>query len=137
FPHQLVSALELVKQFPEVSFVIDHLAKPYLKAGYLEGWAASMEAFAPYTNAYCKVSGLVTEGDYLRWTPESLTPYLDVVFRTFPPERIMFGSDWPVCRVATSHARWTRVIERYLSERPELDATLVMGDTCASFYGIA
>ncbi|MEL7163502.1 MAG: amidohydrolase family protein, partial [Bacteroidota bacterium] len=128
FPHQLVSALELVKLFPEVNFVIDHLAKPYLKAGYLEGWAAGLAAFAPYPNACCKVSGLVTEGDYQKWTPESLTPYLDVVFQTFPTERVIFGSDWPVCRVATSHARWTTVVEDYLAARPDLDSARVMGE---------
>jgi len=136
FPHQLVSALELVKQFPTINFVIDHLAKPYLKAGYFAGWAAAMEAFAPYENCYCKVSGLVTEGDYQAWTPEQLKPYLDLVFTTFTANRLLFGSDWPVCRVATSHARWTHTVEDYLSTRPKADTARVMGETAAAFYNL-
>lgn len=136
FPHQLVSALELIDSFPNVRFVIDHLAKPYLKAGYYKGWAAMVEAIAPYENAYCKVSGLVTEGDYQQWTPAQLQPYFEVLFGAFPSDRLMFGSDWPVAEVAVDYERWVRVVEAYLAADPEIDAAKVMGGTATEFYGL-
>lgn len=136
FPHQLVSALELIDSFPNVKFVIDHLAKPYMKAGYSKGWAAMMEAIAPYKNAYCKVSGLVTEGDYQAWTPEQVHHYFEVLFGTFPAERLLFGSDWPVAEVAVNYGRWVSVVEDYLAAHPAVDATQVMGKTAVEFYGL-
>lgn len=136
FPHQLVTALELVRLFPTINFVIDHLAKPYLKQNYFEGWAAAMRPFGQYDNVYCKVSGLVTEGDYKNWTAAELKPYLDLVFDTFPANRLMFGSDWPVCRVAVSHNRWTEIVKDYLNDRPDTDAEAVLGGTATRFYNL-
>jgi L-fuconolactonase len=136
FPHQLVSALELVKQFPDQKFVIDHLAKPYAKAGYFTGWAAGMTAIAKYANVYCKLSGLITEANYSSWTPEELLPYLRHALEIFGPNRCMFGSDWPVCRVAGDYGQVKGLIETLLQDYSLADQAAVFGGTCASFYDV-
>jgi len=136
FPHQLVTALELVKLFPDQRFVIDHLAKPYLKDGYHDGWAAAIAAFSPYENVSCKISGLVTEGDYEAWTEASLQPYFDTLFEVFPTDRLMFGSDWPVCRVATTYDRWIEIVRRAVTQRAPEALDAIMGENCARFYGL-
>jgi len=97
FPHQLGAVLEFVRRFPNQIFVIDHLAKPYIKDGYYDGWAALMREIAKQENVYCKVSGLVTEADWQGWRYEDFVPYLDLVAEAFGTRRLMFGSDWPVC----------------------------------------
>jgi len=134
FPHQLVSALELVKQFPGQRFVIDHIAKPYIKDGYLSGWEAGMRAIAAYPNVWCKVSGMVTEADYNNWTEAQLKPYLDVVFDAWPSERIMFGSDWPVCRVAAPYDRVLGLLNNYLEGFDAERKEGILGGNCRDFY---
>ncbi|TXF87907.1 amidohydrolase family protein [Neolewinella aurantiaca] len=136
FPHQLVSALELVKQFPEYKFVIDHLAKPYAKAGYFTGWAAAMAAIAEFPNVCCKLSGLITEADYHNWTTDELLPYLRHALEVFGPDRCMFGSDWPVCRVAGDYAQVKGLIETLLQDSSPADQKAVFGENCARFYDI-
>ncbi|MGY8939730.1 MAG: amidohydrolase family protein, partial [Flavobacteriales bacterium] len=81
FPHQLGAVLEFVKQFPKQKFVIDHIAKPYIKDGFFEGWAAQMEAISKQENVYCKMSGMITEADYNTWTSEQLNPYMDLILK--------------------------------------------------------
>jgi L-fuconolactonase len=136
FPHQLVSALELVKLFPNYKFVIDHLAKPYAKAGYYTGWAAGMAAIAKFPNVYCKLSGLITEANYKSWTAEALLPYLRHALEVFGPERCMFGSDWPVCRVAGDYGRVKALVETLLQEYSPADRKAVFGENCAEFYSL-
>ena len=105
FSHQLPAVLEFVKLFPEQQFVIDHIAKPYIKAGYIDAWALLMKAIGSYENVSCKISGMVTEADYKIWKPIDLMPYMNVVLEAFGPNRIVYGSDWPVCLVAGSYAQ--------------------------------
>jgi len=100
FPYQLGAALEFVKRFPNQKFVIDHIAKPYIKDGFYEGWAVLMREIAKYENVYCKMSGIITEADYNLWTPEKIHPYMELVLESFGSNRVMYGSDWPVCLVA-------------------------------------
>lgn len=133
-PHQLGSALELVRLFPEQRFVLDHLAKPYIKDGYIAGWEAGIRALAAHPNVWCKVSGLVTEADYHRWTEAQLKPYLDVVFDAWPGERIMFGSDWPVCRVAAPYDRVLGLMNNYLDGFEAERKEAVLGGNCRAFY---
>lgn len=135
-PHQLVSALELVKQFPDQKFVIDHLAKPYAKAGYFTGWAAGMTAIAKYPNVYCKLSGLITEANYSNWTSVELLPYLRHALEIFGPNRCMFGSDWPVCRVAGDYGQVKGLVKNLLQNYSSKDQKAVFGGTCATFYGV-
>jgi L-fuconolactonase len=136
FPHQLVSALELVKLFPSYKFVIDHLAKPYAKAGYFTGWAEGMAAIAKFPNVHCKLSGLITEASYSSWTAEELLPYMKHALDVFGPDRCMFGSDWPVCRVAGDYGQVKGLVETLLQGSTEADKEAVFGGNCARFYGV-
>jgi L-fuconolactonase len=136
YPHQLGQALELVRLFPRGRFVIDHLAKPYIKHGWRAGWAIGIRALGRRDNCYCKLSGMVTEADHANWTPADLRPYLDALFDAFAPEQLMFGSDWPVCLLATDYADWKRLVEGYLMEQFPAHRDRVMGGTAASFYGL-
>ncbi|NNK76866.1 MAG: amidohydrolase family protein, partial [Maribacter sp.] len=103
-PHQLGATLEFVKRFPNQKFVIDHMAKPYIKDGYFDGWSVLMKEIAKQENVYCKLSGMITEADFNNWTSKEIIPYMDLVLEAFGPKRIMFGSDWPVCLVAGDYA---------------------------------
>lgn len=136
FPHQLVSALEFVRLFPEGKFVIDHLAKPYAKYSYFEGWAAMMTAISKYPNVYCKLSGLVTEADYDSWTAEELAPYLKHALDAFGSDRCMFGSDWPVCRVAAPYDEVLGLVKAVLGKLSDVEQSKVLGSNCADFYGL-
>lgn len=136
FPHQLVSSLELVKQFPDFKFVIDHLAKPYAKAGYFTGWAAGMAAIGKFPNVYCKLSGLITEADYKSWTAAKLLPYLRHALKVFGPDRCMFGSDWPVCRVAGDYRQVKNLVKTLLKDVSLADREAIFGGNCARFYGV-
>jgi len=134
FPHQLGSVLQFVKHFPNQKFVIDHIAKPYIKDGFYEGWALLMEAIAQHENVYCKVSGMITEADYHSWTPEQIHPYLHHVLEIFGSERIMFGSDWPVCLVAGNYGQVKAVVTDFISGLGENDQNRIMGENALAFY---
>ncbi|MBI1226505.1 MAG: amidohydrolase family protein [Bacteroidetes bacterium] len=116
FPHQLGAVLELVRRFPNQKFVIDHLAKPYIKDGFYDGWATLMREIAKHENVYCKVSGMVTEADWQGWKQEDFVPYLDLVMEAFGTERLMFGSDWPVCLLGGNYGDVIGIAKRYFSE---------------------
>lgn len=136
YARQLPAAIELVSRVPEQKFVIDHMAKPELKAGRKEPWAAGMRSIAQYRNVFCKVSGLVTEADWSAWKADDLLPYLDVVFEAFGPERLMFGSDWPVCLLAASYAQVKRVVEDYVRKNSAGNQEMIFGGNAARFYGL-
>ncbi|MGW0712045.1 amidohydrolase family protein [Streptomyces sp. NPDC002643] len=107
-PHQLPAAIETVRRLPQLTFVLDHLAKPPIADGKLYPWADDIRALAALPNVTCKFSGMVTEADWDRWTVADLRPYADTVLEAFGPARLMFGSDWPVCRLA---ADYTQVLD--------------------------
>ncbi len=136
YARQLSAAIELVARVPEQRFVIDHLAKPEINAKKITPWAAQMREIAQNKNVFCKVSGLVTEADWHRWTPEDFKPYLDVVFEAFGADRLMFGSDWPVCLLAGSYRQVKQVIEDYVNGYSELDKGKIFGGNAARFYGL-
>jgi len=136
FPKHLPAALELVAAVPEQRFVIDHLAKPEIKAGQTKGWEAQMREIAQNQNVYCKVSGMVTEADWSKWKNSDFAPYLDVVLEAFGAERLMFGSDWPVCLVAASHAQVVGIVEDYLETNAPAAKQKVFGENAARFYGL-
>lgn len=136
YPKQMAAALELVEKFPEQAFVIDHLAKPEIKAGKISEWAALMRRFAENRNVFCKLSGMVTEGDWHGWKPDDFKPYLDVVFEAFGPDRLMFGSDWPVCLLAASYGQVKGIVEDYLKNFSAQDREGVFGGNAVKFYGL-
>ena len=134
YPKQLPAALELVSRFPEQQFVIDHIAKPEIKIRNRAGWAALMQRFAAHPNVYSKLSGLVTEADWHNWKKEDFWPYLDVVFDAFGSDRLMFGSDWPVCLCAASYRQVVESIEDYLLDCPADMREKIFGGNAAHFY---
>lgn len=115
FERHLPQTLQLVDRHPNQVFVLDHIAKPRIKDGYLAPWQSNIVQLAHRPNVYCKISGMATEASHLDWTEEELQPYLDTVFSAFGVKRLMFGSDWPVCLLAVSYRRWFEVVERYVS----------------------
>jgi L-fuconolactonase len=136
YPKQLPAALELVAAEPEQRFVIDHLAKPEIASGGRKEWEAQMRAIAQNRNVYCKVSGLVTEADWRSWEQADFEPYLDVVFEAFGTERLMFGSDWPVCLVAASYTQVVRIVEGYVNANAPAAKEKIFGENAAQFYGL-
>lgn len=136
YAHQLPGALALVERLPDQPFVVDHIAKPKIREGEREPWTTQIRRLARHPNVYCKVSGLVTEADWERWKPEDVRPYLDVVFEAFGADRLMFGSDWPVCLLAASYARVVELIERYAEQLSRDDRDQLFGGTAIRFYGL-
>lgn len=134
YARQLPAVLDLVRAFDGQRFVLDHVGKPEIRAGTVEPWAARVRELGRCPNVWCKVSGLVTEADWTAWTEADLRPYLDVVFEAFGPERLMVGSDWPVCTLAASHARVGEVIHRYAAQASEAERRALFGDTARQFY---
>jgi L-fuconolactonase len=134
YPRQLPAAIELATRFPQQAFVLDHIAKPEMKAGLREPWAGHLGLLAAHQNVSCKLSGLVTEANWARWKPEDIVPYLDVVSEAFGPERLMIGSDWPVCTLAADYGRTMDLVESYLARLPAGAAEAVLGDNASRFY---
>ena len=134
YPTQLPAAVEFVDRFPDQPFVIDHIAKPVVRTGEIEPWSAYIRILASYPNVFCKVSGLLTEADWHRWTPEQFRPYLDVVFESFGPRRLLFGSDWPVCLVAGTYSQVVDLVAGFSSNLPSEDQEAIFGMNAARFY---
>jgi L-fuconolactonase len=134
YPSQLKAALHLVRAVPEVNFVIDHLAKPYVTKREINRWSNFMAEMAKNANVSCKVSGMVTEGNWHTWSKKDFFPYLDVVFEHFGPNRLLFGSDWPVCLVAADYTQVKTLVEDYLSPWSEEVRAKVFGENAESFY---
>ena len=137
YPSQLPAAIELVELLPEQPFVVDHLAKPRIVAGEIDGWGRDIRAIARHDNVCCKVSGMVTEAVRRGWKRDDFTPYLDVVLEAFGPERLMFGSDWPVCLLAGEYAEVAEIPRAYFSRLSATEQALVHGGTAVRFYGLA
>ncbi|MBX3746510.1 MAG: amidohydrolase family protein [Verrucomicrobiae bacterium] len=137
YPRQLPAALELVGRLPEQAFVLDHAAKPCIREGTMEPWASQMRELGRHTNVSCKVSGLVTEADPRTWRPGELRPYLDVVAEAFGPERLMFGSDWPVCLLAAGYERVVEVVEEFVATWDGRQRAALFGGNAARVYGLA
>jgi L-fuconolactonase len=136
FPDQLGYAEELVKSFPNQKFVIDHIAKPYIKKEDITDWARDITAVAQQENVWCKVSGMVTEADWQNWQETDFEPYLDVVFNAFGSKRLMFGSDWPVCNVAGGYDRMIGMVKNYTVKLSADEQADFWGNNAGNFYNI-
>jgi len=134
YPHQLKAARELVEQNPQQPFVLDHLAKPYIKKGELDAWAKDLWLLAQNENVYCKLSGIITEADHKNWTAEQLYPYMDIALAAFGVDRIMFGSDWPVCKLAGNYHQVVDLVDGYLDGYPQEDIDKILGLNAVRFY---
>ncbi|ADV81882.1 amidohydrolase family protein [Terriglobus saanensis] len=133
-PHQLPQAIEFVDEHPQQSFVLDHAAKPPLRSGDLAVWERDFRALARRENVCCKLSGLVTEADWNTWTEESLRPVFDIMVESFTPQRMMAGSDWPVCTVATNYDAWWSLLRRGVAKLSDAEQTAVLGGTAERIY---
>jgi L-fuconolactonase len=136
YPRHLQVAAELASRFRRQRFVLDHLAKPDVRSGEIVQWKRGLQRLAEFPNVFCKLSGLVTEADWSRWTPDQLRPYLDVAFDAFGAYRLLVGSDWPVCTVAADYERTLGVIDQYLASRPEAEREAVMGGNAERFWNL-
>ena len=136
FPTQIEAAINLVNKFPNQKFVIDHIAKPYIKAGKIDDWKANMIELSKAQNVCCKVSGMVTEADLKHWKTSDFTPYLDVVFSAFGTDRILYGSDWPVCLLAAEYKEQLSVIKEYISKLSQEEKSKTMGKNAIQFYNL-
>ena len=137
YTKHLSVAAEFVERFPRHRFVLDHLAKPPIKSGQINLWAHGIRRLAEFPNVFCKVSGMVTEADWQHWKPEHFVPFLDVAFESFGPDRLMIGSDWPVCLVAASYARTVEVVKTYLRAKSTESQEAVLGGNAQRFWRLA
>jgi len=136
YTDQLQYVPGFVNVFPDQKFVIDHIAKPDIKNHKIGDWAKQMRAIAELDNVWCKVSGMVTEADWKNWKPEDFEPYLDVVFEAFGVEKVMFGSDWPVCQVAASYSAMADIVKQYTSTLSLSEQSVFWGENAVNFYNI-
>jgi len=136
YPRQLPAAIELVQKFPEQPFVIDHIAKPPIKTGDTATWAENMREIATAPHVFCKLSGMVTEADWAHWKEDTFRPYLDIVFEAFTLDRLMFGSDWPVCLLAGTYGQVKQLVESYVQNLSGLEKENIFGSNAARFYGL-
>lgn len=136
YPSHLRFAKQLVAAFPDQRFVVDHMAKPYIREKKIDDWKKDMASMAEYENVWCKASGMVTEADWKHWEKQDFTPYLDAVFETFGAERVMFGSDWPVCLVAASYDRMIGIVQDYIAGFSSTEQSDFWGGNATTFYNL-
>lgn len=134
YERQLPEAIELVDRHPEQRFVLDHLGKPEVRSQSFSSWENHIRDLAKRPHVFCKLSGLVTEADHRTWTEEQLKPYLDTVLDCFGPRRLLFGSDWPVCLLAASYARWVEVVRNFASQLSGTEQEWVFQRTAREAY---
>ena len=134
YADQLKYVKQFVAGFPSQKFVIDHLAKPYIKKAEIDQWKIEMEAIASHENVWCKVSGMVTEADWKNWKQTDFHPYLDVVTAAFGVKRLMYGSDWPVCLVAASYQQALDIVKKYYAGFSPEEQQLIFGGNAKEFY---
>lgn len=131
---QLPGTIKLVDRFPELTFVINHMAKPRIRERVISPWRENIREAAKRPNLYCKLSGLVNAADYRTWTDQDLRPYIDIALAAFGPKRLMFGSDWPVCLVAASYERWFNTAQLAIAALSSDERDWVNGRTAAMAY---
>lgn len=132
--HQFPQAIRLAERFPELRLVLDHAGKPPITGGELADWERQLRALARHSQVTCKVSGLVTEADHATWTTADLRPVWDTLLSAFGPERLMFGSDWPVCVLARGWNRWAATVEELLHDCTATETEAVLAGTATAVY---
>jgi L-fuconolactonase len=134
FPKHLKLATELVTRFPNQKFVLDHISKPLIKDQIIEPWKKDIIELSKRPNVYCKLSGMVTEANWSNWKPEDFKKYLDVVYTCFGEDRLMIGSDWPVCTVAGDYKNVMSIVTKFTKKlKPQAQAK-ILGENCQKFY---
>jgi L-fuconolactonase len=136
FPKHLKNAAKVAGLFPEQKFVLDHISKPLIRERIIDPWKEDIINLAQHKNVWCKLSGMVTEAEWTGWKPADFYPYLDVVYDAFGPDRLMPGSDWPVCLVAGSYKDVTGIVESWISEKHKDAGEKILGANCSVFYNL-
>jgi L-fucono-1,5-lactonase len=136
YPRHLPVAVRLVREFPDQQFVLDHIAKPLIADGLVEPWDRDIRELAEFDNVWCKLSGMVTEAGWGDWSKEDFRPYLDVVMEAFGPERLMIGSDWPVCMLSAEYTKTMEIVQDYISDLDPGQQEGILGENSAKFYGL-
>jgi len=136
YPHQLPTAIMLTEKHPDQKFVLDHIAKPSIKKKEIEPWASGIKELAMNPNVFCKISGIITEADHRNWESKEIYPYLDIVFNAFGYDRLLFGSDWPVCLLAGLYNQVINLIDEYMKNASDENKEKIFGKNAVSFYNI-
>jgi len=136
FPKHLPVAVQLVAEFPDQPFVLDHIAKPAIREGQVSPWREDLDRLAEFPNVFCKLSGLVTEAKWKQWQPQDFHRYLDIVIETFGTNRVMIGSDWPVCTLSGDYASTLRIVIDYAQQFSARVRDDILGGNGARFYHI-
>ena len=131
---QLANTIKMVRQCPEVQFILDHIGKPDIKHHLLEPWKQELKVLAGFPNVWCKISGLATEADFTAWRVEDLKPFIDHVLECFGFERVMYGGDWPVASQATTYPRWVETLAWAVSGCTETELKWLFHDNAIAFY---
>lgn len=136
FPEHLPYVLKFVTQFPDQLFVIDHMAKPFIRKGEIEEWKKDLKATAAFQNVYCKLSGMVTETDLTSWKPADFSPYIGAAIESFGIDRVMFGSDWPVCLMGASYKQCCLILDQNTLHLSRAEKEKLWGLNAKKFYGL-
>jgi L-fuconolactonase len=134
FPKHLPVAVKLVSEFPSQPFVLDHIAKPVIREGVISPWREDLKRLAEFPNVFCKLSGMVTEAKWKQWQPGDFHRYLDIVIASFGPDRVMIGSDWPVCILSGDYLSTMEIVINYVRQFPARVQEDMLGGNCARFY---
>ena len=136
FPKHLSVAAKLVAEFPALQFVLDHLGKPRIGEKLFSPWQEDLVALAKFPNVHCKLSGMVTETHWHQWRPEDFHHYLDIALTAFGAERLMIGSDWPVCNLSGDYAAVMKIVADFVAALPAAAQSKIFGENCARFYNL-
>jgi len=133
-PPQFQATIKALDSYNEIPMVLDHMAKPLIKSGEIDQWRKDIFALAKHESVMCKLSGMVTEADWQNWKYEDLDPYMETVLEAFGPNRLLFGSDWPVCLVAGEYEEVLGVVQRFIQKLSQDEQNRIMGLNAANFY---
>ena len=137
FERHLPQTIQFVDRHPDQVFILDHVAKPRIRDRAFSPWRENMRELARRSNVYCKVSGMVTEADWHTWSDEVVSPYIEAVIEVFTPNRLMFGSDWPVMTLASSYGRWMATIQSAIAQLSVTEKERILGGTAVEAYGLS
>ena len=136
YPKQLPASVEMVSRFPKQPFVLDHIAKPFIKDQVMGSWDNHIRDLASFSHVSCKLSGMVTEAHWKDWEYKDFVPYLEVIMEAFGPDRLMVGSDWPVCEVAGGYSKAVGIVKQFISNLSEKEQKAIWGENARRFYGV-
>jgi len=135
-PRHIKHVQTIARECPGLKLIIDHTAKPHIAKGEMEPWATDIKRAATIDGLHCKISGMVTEANHSNWTTDDLRPYVDVLLEAFGPERLTFGSDWPVCTLASSYQKWFAAFEELISPLSDSEKERIQHLNAQAFYSL-